>query len=54
MRGIWQAFAGNNYIDLASGDTPEDAVNEIRRLYEYSQGEPVTIHGLRESKIITL
>lgn len=54
MRGCWQSFAGNNYIDLASGDTPEEAINEIRRLYEYTQGTPVIIHGLRVSKTITL
>lgn len=54
MRGVWQAFAGRNYIDLASGDSPDEAAEEIRRLYEYQPGTPITVHGLREPHTITL
>lgn len=54
MRGVWQAFAGNTYIDLASGDSPDDAAAELRRLYDYAPGTVVTVHGFREPATITL
>lgn len=54
MRGVWQAFAGRTYIPLASGDSPEDAAEEIRSLYIHAPGTPVRIHSGKNSKTITL
>ena len=54
MRGVWQAFSGNTYIDHASGDSPEEAAEQIRRLYAYAPGTPVKVHGFRYPSTIIL
>ena len=54
MRGVWQAFAGSTYISLAAGDSPDEAAEELRRLYDYQPGSVVTVHGFREPATITL
>ena len=50
MRGVWQCFAGNTYLDLASGDTPEEAVQALRHCYLVEVGTPVIIHWTKDRK----
>jgi len=54
MRGVWQVFAGRNYLDGANADTPTEALAELTRQYNVPSGTPATIHNLQFTKIITL
>jgi hypothetical protein len=54
MRGVWQVFAGHNYLDGANADTPTEALAELTRQYNVPSGTPATIHNLQFTKIITL
>lgn len=48
MRGVWQAFAWSTYIPCASGDSPEEAVAELARLYCCPAGSMVKVNGTKE------
>ena len=45
MRGCFQAYAGNKYLDCCSGSYPEDAADELRSRYQLSPDLEVTIYG---------
>ena len=44
MRACYQCFAGNTYIDCASGDTAEIAIEELKRLYVVPEDAEIKIH----------
>ena len=54
MRGVWQVFAGRNYLDGANADTPTEALVELTQQYNVQTGTPATIHNSQLTKIITL
>jgi hypothetical protein len=49
MRGVWQIFAGNIYVNGASGDSPDIAAQELADQYDVVEGTPIVVHGFRES-----
>jgi hypothetical protein len=49
MRGVWQAFAGNTYITGASGDTDDEAAQQLANQYDVAEGSEIVIHGYRET-----
>jgi len=44
MRSHYQAFAGNKYLVLADGETAEEAVKELKRVYNVSESAKIKIH----------
>jgi hypothetical protein len=48
MRGVWQIFSGNIYINGASGDSPDIAAQELVDQYAVATGTPIVVHGFRE------
>lgn len=44
MRGVYQAFAGRDYLLGASGETAEEAIKELKRLYDVPEGAKIKIH----------
>jgi hypothetical protein len=52
MRGVWQCFAGNTYITGASGDSDEEAAQQLANQYEVAKGAEITVHGYRETATI--
>lgn len=48
MRGVWQIFAGNTYINGASGDSPDIAAQELADQYDVAEGTLIVIHGFSE------
>lgn len=54
MRGVWQCFAGNTYLDCASGDTPDEAIEAIRYCYVLPEGSEITTHWSDIRKLKTV
>jgi hypothetical protein len=52
MRGVWQIFAGNLYVTGASGDSPDEAAQQLVNQYEVTSGTQITVHGFREPSTI--
>lgn len=52
MRGVWQVFAGNIYILGASGDSPQEAAQELANQYSVAQGTEIKVNGYREPTVI--
>lgn len=52
MRGVWQCFAGRNYVAGASGDSPQQAAEEFVRQYKVPIGTPLHVLGLRDPLVI--
>ena len=48
MRGVWQIFAGNIYVNGASGDSPDIAAQELADQYDVAEGTLIVIHGFSE------
>jgi hypothetical protein len=48
MRGVWQCFAGNIYITGASGETADEAAQQLAHQYEVAEGAKIIVHGYRE------
>ncbi len=46
MRGVWQIFAGSLYINGASGDSPQEAAEELARQYDVALGTMIKVNGL--------
>lgn len=53
MRGVWQCFAGRNYITGASGDNPGQALEELCSQYDVAPGLDVIVHGCSERATLT-
>jgi hypothetical protein len=53
MRNVWQAFAGNRYLDGASGDTVGETLEALRSNYAPPPGLIVTIHARPRSQVTT-
>lgn len=47
MRGVWQAFAGREYLPGVAGDSHEDAALALAKLYAIPQGASVTVYGYK-------
>lgn len=45
MRGVYQVFAGNFYINAASGNNYEEAAKALASAYEVDIDSSVTLHG---------
>jgi hypothetical protein len=45
MRGVWQVFAGRQYLLCASGDTAEEALAELVRLYHVPDTFEAIVHN---------
>jgi len=48
MRNVFQCFAGNTYLDGASGDDDSDAINSLVCQYNVPSNTCVTIYGYKE------
>ena len=44
MRGVYQVFAGRNYLTGASGETAEEAIEQLKRLYDVPADAKIKIH----------
>lgn len=44
-RGLWQAYCGGEYLPLACGSYPSEAIKELTDWYEIPEGREITIHG---------
>jgi hypothetical protein len=44
MRCAYQVFAGRTYITGASGETAEDAIEQLKKYYEVSEDTDIKIH----------
>ena len=53
MRGVWQIFAGNLYVTGASGDSPDEAAQQMVNQYEVPLGTGIIVHGFREPSTIS-
>jgi len=52
MRGVWQVFAGNTYITGASGDTDDEAAQQLANQYDVEEGAEIVVHGYRNPSTI--
>jgi len=52
MRGVWQCFAGNTYITGASGETADEAAQQLANQYDVAEGAEIVVHGYREPATI--
>lgn len=48
MRNVFQCFAGSIYIAGASGDTEDEAAQQLADQYEIPQGTMATVYGYKE------
>ena len=48
MRNVFQCFAGRTYINGASGDTDDEAAQELANQYEVPAGTIATVYGYKE------
>lgn len=48
LRGVFQCFAGRDYITGASGDTDDIAAQELANQYEVPQGTIAKVYGYKE------
>ena len=48
MRNVFQCFAGSTYITGASGDTDDEAAQELANQYEVPEGTMATVYGYKE------
>jgi hypothetical protein len=53
MRGVWQCFAGNVYIVGASGDSDNEAAQELVNQYNVEEGAEIIVHGYNQPTTIT-
>lgn len=44
MRGVYQTFSGRDYLLGASGETAEEAIEQLKRLYNVPEGAKIKIH----------
>lgn len=54
MRGVVQIFTGRRYLNGACGVDSDDAINQLRFLYDVPIGTKITIHSYKEPYIETL
>lgn len=54
MRNVFQCFAGSTYINGASGDTDEEAAQELANQYDVPEGTTATVYGYKEPVKITI
>ena len=54
MRGVFQCFAGSAYITGASGDTADEAAQELANQYEVAEGTIATVYGYKEPIKLTI
>ncbi len=45
MRGVFQCYAGRQYLTGAAGETADDAARELEEAYEVPKGTIATVHG---------
>ena len=47
MRNVFQCFAGRTYLVGASGDSDDEAAQELANQYEVPEGTVATIYGYK-------
>jgi hypothetical protein len=48
MRNVFQCFAGSIYIAGASGDTEDEAAQQLANQYDVPKGTMATVYGYKE------
>jgi len=48
MRNVFQCFAGSTYITGASGDSDDEAAQELANQYDVPEGTIATVYGYKE------
>lgn len=48
MRNVFQCFAGSTYITGASGDTDDEAAQELANQYDVPEGTMATVYGYKK------
>tara|TARA_R110002012_G_scaffold294868_1_gene491195 strand:+ start:111 stop:323 length:213 start_codon:yes stop_codon:yes gene_type:complete len=44
MRGCYQVFSGRTYLSGASGETIDEAINQLKSLYIFPYHQEIAIH----------